>query len=171
MKTLKNKIFAGALILTTLGFFGQAKNTVAQNPNSLHITIIDTLNKGQVNQQVWASGYTPDNKWVAFVGCNSYKANHYTGRYIHGGKESPKTEEFMIDDKSGLMNYRMYVTNPYKEIIEFKDLTREQIYQDKEFAEKIKRITNACESKTKLREMVKEVYEEREILKIPKIKQ
>ena len=168
MKKFK-KIILLEIVLASLGAFGN-KNLVAQNSDSLYITI-DTINKGQVNQQVWASGYTPDNKWIAFVGCNSYKANHYTGRYIHGGKESPKTEEFMIDDKSGLMNYRMYVTNPYKEIIEFKNLTREQIYQDKEFAEKIKRITNACESKTKLREMVKEVYEEREILKIPKIKQ
>lgn len=169
MKTLKNKIFAGALALATLGILGNISKASAQTADYLYIKI-DTFNIKELNQQIWAKGYYND-KFVAFVGCNGYKDNQYTGININWGSNT-KNEEFRIDHNKNLIDYKMYLADsPYKKIVEFKNLTKEQISQDKEFAERTKRIINACESKTKLRNMVKEVYRERNIIYIPQIKQ
>lgn len=168
MKTLKSKLFAGALVLASLEFLGN-KNVNAQNPDSLYIKI-DTLNKGQTDQLIWAKGYY-NNEWVSYVGCSGYKENHYTGRNINWGSENTRNEEFKIDFNTNFIDYRMYFIKPYKEIVSFKNLTKEQISQDKKFAERTKRIIGACESKTKLREMVKEISKEEGLPRIPQIEQ
>ncbi len=168
MKTLKNKIFAGAFALATLGIFGD-KNANAQDADSLKIKI-DTFNIGEISQLIWARGYSND-EWFAFIECRGYEENHYTKRNIHWGNGDRKHEEFEINYNSGLVNYKMYFNNPYYNLAEFKNLTIEQIFQDKEFAERTKKIIYACNSEEKLREIVKELYQERGRILIPQIKQ
>ena len=171
MKTLKNKIFAGALSLTSLGFLGNLEKSYGQDTDFLKIKI-DTLNFGEIDQMVHASGYA-DGRWVSFVGCISYKDDQYTRINLFGGSTKGVCEEFNIDYNAGFMNYERYFINPddkFRKIISFKNLTIEQIYQDQEFAKRTERIIDACESKEKLKEMVKEVYMEQGKIKIPQIK-
>ena len=172
MKTLNKTILTSVISLASLGFFGNLEKSYGQDTDSLKIKI-DTLNLCEIDQMVNASGYAAG-KWAAFVGCISCKDNKYTRMNIFGGSNKGIYEEFKIDYNAGLMDYQRYFINPddkYHKIISFKNLTIDQIYQDKEFAERTKRIMNACDSKTNLREMVKEVYREQGRIKIPQIKQ
>jgi len=176
MKTLKNKILAGVFILTSIGIFGE-KNLMAQSakeksmiyPDSLCIEI-NNYNLGEINQRMHANGYR-NGKWVAFFGCNYYDKDNYNRRMIHWGSQNNIHEEFKIDYNTGLINYQIYLNDPYTEIINFKNLTKEQIFQDKEFAERTKKIINACESRENLEEIVKEIYKEKNAIYIPQIKQ
>ena len=164
-KTLLNILIGAGL------FFGVGNKSKAQSSDSLKIEI-DTFNLGEINQQINARGYS-DGELVAFVGCNYYKENHYTDRSINWGNKSTLREEFKINYDTGIIDYCMYLSNssqPYKEIVNFKNLTKKEIYQDKEFAERTKKIINACESETNLREIVKEISKEKGIIKIPQIK-
>lgn len=172
MKNLKNKLFAGVFSLASLGIFGN-KDLSAQNSDSLCIKIdkIDmgkTNYMGKPNQKIYAY-ICNTNERVVYVVCNDYENNYYTGRNIYGGGKNSRFEEFKIDYNTGFIDYRMYLVDT--KIVEFKNLTKEQIYQDKEFVERTKIIINACESDAKLRELVKEIYKEQGIIKIPQIKQ
>lgn len=167
MKNLRHKIFAGAVVLASFGIFAE-KNLMAQNADSLEIKI-DTLDFGEPFQQIITEGNF-NKKLVVYFGCSDYKENHYNIRHIHWGNSSNLHERFEIKYDFGLINYEMYFTNPYQKIVQFEDLTKEQIFQDKEFAERTKRIINACESEENLREVVKEIYKERKSIHIPEIK-
>ncbi|MEK6823417.1 MAG: hypothetical protein AABY06_00120 [Nanoarchaeota archaeon] len=165
------KTLLTALLGASLGLFG-GKNLSAQSSDSLNIEI-ETIDKNEIGQRIYAIGYS-NGESVAYVLCNSYKNNHYTERKIHWYNKITLREEFKINYDTGLIDYCMSHSNSsqqYKEIVNFKNLTKDQIYQDKEFAERTKKIINACESETNLRELIKEISKEKGIIKIPQIKQ
>ena len=157
-------------ILLGVGLLFGGNELKAQDSDSLFIKI-DSLNTGKLNQMVQGRGfYGNSKKWVAFVGCSYYENGDYDKREIHYGERNVLTEVFEINYNSGLINYNIngIFCSDYGN---FKNLTREQIYQDREFAERTKRIINACESREKLIEMVKEIAKERGTVKLPQIKQ
>ncbi len=176
MKNLKKIILtsciAGNFLIGNKGLMAQsAKENSIIYPDSLCIEI-KNYNLGEINQRMHASGYR-DSKWVVFFGCNYYNKDksNYNSRMIHWGGQNNIQEEFKIDYGGGLIDYRIYLINPYKEIINFKNLTKEQIFQDKESAERTKKIINACESEENLKKIIKEIYKEKNTIYIPQIKQ
>ena len=164
MKNLKNKIFAGIFSLASLGLL---ENAAAQNTDSLDIKIL-TYNLDSPIRMMDAVIFDSIGQ-KNFIRCYGYEDNHYTKIKIV--KKKKYRERFEIDYNTGFVNYFIDTTLSDVKIVEFKNLTKEQIYQDKEFAERTKRIINACESKEKLREMIKEIYKEGATVKIPQIKQ
>ncbi|MDP2673020.1 MAG: hypothetical protein Q8O84_04375, partial [Nanoarchaeota archaeon] len=108
-----------------------------------------------------------------YVTCYEDKNSNIAGRTILRG--SNRMENFIIDYDTKLIDYGLYLIDPSTEteteIVKFEDLTKEQIFQDEKFAERTKKIINACKSETKLRELTKELYEEGRDIVFPNIKQ
>ncbi len=175
MKTLKNKIFAGTFALASLGLFGNKnlsaqtiKETITANSDSLKI-----LRRVFKNGMIYIQGYKNElgEDGGVFIGCYDLDNNgDYEKRMVdkkHG--KFFRSENFTIDFNTGNIDYA-FTSQDYKNIV-FQNLTIKQIYQDKEFAERTKRIINSCTcNDIKLRNIVEKEYE-KDRIEIPKIKQ
>ena len=186
MKNLKHKILAGIFSLATLGFL-ENKNLSAQSVDTLdkifiNYTAQQLFNNTEIQKAVFASGYkygsikTRNTKDRSFsVACYDKNNDGNYEQILIFKDNQTINERFDIHFETSLIDYKLDYWSEESQwganVIEFKNLTKEGIYQDSAFAERTKRIINSCKSEEKLKEMVKEVYKEKNIIKIPQIKQ